>query len=96
MRHVTPVTFQQAASNLAKRHKKVTGMDQNIYIKTLDDYHDKIKWGTNPEHPFDFEKNKYNPVRDLRQHCTDIRDIGETQHTKKVLKLHELKQMFKD
>ena len=57
-RHVYPMTKHQAAINLELRHKRLTGEDQNIEKKILDDYYDKIKWGDCLKNPYDFNANQ--------------------------------------
>ena len=54
--------FEQAAINLRLRHKIITGEDQHIERKTLDDYYDKIKWGDNTANPYDFNTNQNQPT----------------------------------
>ena len=49
--------FDQAAINLKLRHLMITGEDQHIERKTLDDYYDKVKWGDNIKNPYDFNLN---------------------------------------
>ena len=56
------------------RHKMVTGEDQHIGVKTLDDYYDKIKCGSGPGNPYDFKENKDELVKCLRKHCVDIKE----------------------
>ena len=46
----------------------LTGEDQHIEKKTLDDYYCYIKAGLDPENPFDFAKNKNNSLSSLRRH----------------------------
>ena len=46
--------YEQAAVNLKLRHQELTGQDQHIERKTLDDYYDKIKWGIDKSNPYDF------------------------------------------
>ena len=67
------MTKQQAAKNLNLRHKRLTGEDQNIEKKTLDDYYDKIKWGDDSENPFDFDLNRDKLTYHLRRHVEAIR-----------------------
>ena len=69
-----PLNLQQAAINLNLRHKMVTGEDQHIGVKTLDDYYDKIKCGSGPGNPYDFKENKDELVKCLRKHCVDIKE----------------------
>ena len=54
-RYVAPITFDQAAANLASRHHQLTGEDQHIERKTLDDYYEKIKRGSDPNFLYNFE-----------------------------------------
>ena len=53
-RYVKPITLGQAAKNLAMRHIMLTGEDQHIEKKTLDDYYFHIKTGSDPRNPYDF------------------------------------------
>ena len=59
--------------NLNLRHKKVTGEDQHICVKTLDDYYDKIKCGSDANKPYNFKENKDELVKCLRKHCLEIK-----------------------
>ena len=72
-RHVLPMTKKQAATNLDLRHKILTGEDQNIVKKTLDDYYDKIKWGDLLSNPYNFTENQSQLTTHLRRHCEDTR-----------------------
>ena len=40
------------------RHKVLTGEDQHIEKKTLDDYYDKIKCGNDSDNPYNFRENQ--------------------------------------
>lgn len=53
-RYVEPISLQQAAENLNMRHTMLTGEEQCIEKKTLDDYYDKIQWGMHEQDPFNF------------------------------------------
>ena len=66
-----PITLQEAAYNLNLRHKMVTGEDQHICVKTLDDYYDKIKTGEDSD--YDFKENKDELVKWLRVHCNEVK-----------------------
>lgn len=72
-RYVEPLTYEQAAVNLNVRHRMITGEDQHIERKTLDDYYDKIKWGNDPNHPYDFASNQIELMKHLRRHCEEAR-----------------------
>ena len=74
-RHVYPMTKQQAAINLELRHKKLTGEDQNIEKKTLDDYYDKIKWGDRVKNPYNFDENQNELTYHLRRHVEETRKL---------------------
>jgi len=54
---VKPMTLQQAAINLDLRHRQLTGEDQHIEKKTLDDYYAHIRAGNNSDHPYNFSAN---------------------------------------
>lgn len=51
----------------------ITGEDQHIERKTLDDYYDKIKWGNDPNHPYDFSTHQEELMKHLRRHCEETR-----------------------
>ena len=76
-RHVLPMTRSQAARNLELRHKRLTGEDQNILKKTLDDYYDKIKWGDIVTNPYNFSANQDQLTTHLRRHCEMTRKITD-------------------
>ena len=57
-RLVKPMTLDQAAKNVDNRHRMITGENQHIEKKTLDDYYGYIRAGTDPKMPFDFKVNK--------------------------------------
>ena len=68
-----PMTLEQAAKNLDKRHKLVTGESQHIEKKTLDDYYGYIRMGSETKTLYDFKKNEQNLIKDLRTHCLDAK-----------------------
>ena len=56
-RYVDPVNFEQAAQNLDARHRMLTGENQHIVKKTLDDYFLMIKCGNESSPPYNFCSN---------------------------------------
>lgn len=72
-RYVKPMTLQQAAIMLDLRHKQLTGEDQHIEKKTLDDYYAHIRAGNNSDHPYNFSANQDELVKCLRKHCQETR-----------------------
>lgn len=56
-RYVESMTLKQAALNLDIRHKMVTGEDQHIEKRTLDDHYYNILKGCDTENPFDYLMN---------------------------------------
>ena len=72
-----PINLQQAAVNLNLRHKMVTGEDQHIAVKTLDDYYDKIKCGSDSANPYNFKENKDELIKCLRKHCVDLKEANK-------------------
>ena len=52
-----PITLGQAAKNLAMRHIMLTGEDQHIEKKTLDDYYAHIRAGNDAKNPYNFSAN---------------------------------------
>ena len=76
--------FEQAAINLRLRHKIITGEDQHIERKTLDDYYDKIKWGDNTANPYDFNANQNQLTQHLRRHCEKTRKMYDLMKRKLV------------
>ena len=57
-RYVDPIGLDQAAFNLKLRHLELTGQDQHIERKTLDDYYDKIRWGNSKNNPYKFNEHQ--------------------------------------
>ena len=53
-RFVKPMSLDQAAKNLDLRHKLLTGEDQHIEHKTLEDYYYRIVHACNKSDPYDF------------------------------------------
>ena len=74
-RYVEPITYEQAAINLSIRHKVLTGEDQHIERKTLDDYYDKVKWGNEFVNPYNFTENQDRLMKHLRRHCEETRNM---------------------
>ena len=74
-RYVDPIAFEQAAIALDRRHRLVTGQDQHIARKTLDDYYEKIKCGQHPVRPYDFKLNCDQPIKHLRRHCEETKKL---------------------
>ena len=74
-RYVKPMNKLQAALQTNRRHLEVTGVDQKIVIKSLDDYFAQIVCGSKAEHPFDFESNKHRMINVLRKHCAEARKV---------------------
>ena len=74
-RYVKPISLGQAAKNLALRHQMLTGEDQHINVKTLDDYVNKIKLGADAKNPYNFGENKDALVACLRKHCLETRTM---------------------
>ena len=70
-----PITLQESAYNLNLRHKMVTGEDQHIYVKTLDDYYEKIKTGNDSD--YNFKENKDELVKWLRMHCSEVKAVSK-------------------
>ena len=68
-RYVDPITFEQAAQNLDSRHLMLTGEDQHIERKTLDDYFSCLKCGSESRPPYDFCSNQNELMKHLRKHC---------------------------
>ena len=68
-RFVRPMTLVQAATNIDLRHKMLTGADQHIEKKTLDDYYGYIRSAYEGQKPFDFHKNSHKNISALRKHC---------------------------
>ena len=68
-----PIPLQEAAINLNLRHEMITGEDQHIRVKTLDDYYDKIKIGNYSD--YKFKENKDELVKWLRIHCTEVKAL---------------------
>ena len=64
--HVQPITYKEAAENLATRHIMLTGKDQMITKYSLDDYFVALK---NAEVSyFDFIRNQSVNFGKLRKH----------------------------
>ena len=63
------MTLEQAAKNLNLRHKILTGEDQHIEKKTLDDYYGYIRMGSDLRRPYKFKENQYQLMKCLRQYC---------------------------
>ena len=78
-RYVKPMHLQQAAINLNLRHRMVTGEDQHIAVKTLDDYYDKIRTGSETDNPYNFKENKDELVKCLRKHCLEIKEANKSE-----------------
>ena len=68
-RHVWPMTLEQSALNLDIRHRLVTGVDQHIEKKTLDDYYGYIRKGNDPIYAYDFKSNRDEYMKALRSFC---------------------------
>ena len=66
--YVLPMTLQEAAINIDRRHKTITKEDQHIEKKSLDGYYSQIKMANDPSNPFDFSTNKYEDWRVVRRH----------------------------
>ena len=79
-----PITLSEAAHNLNLRHLQVTGEDQHISVKTLNDYYDKIKTGKDSE--YNFKANKDELVKELRDHCSNVRAVSKQGDEKDVSK----------
>ena len=62
------MTLHEAAINIDRRHKLVTGIDQHIEKKSLDGYYSHIKAANDPSNPFDFSRNKYEEWKLVRKH----------------------------
>ena len=69
-----PISLHESAYNLNLRHKMVTGEDQHICVKTLDDYYDKIKTGNDSD--YNFSENKDELVKRLRTHCSEVKAVS--------------------
>ena len=67
--------YEQAAVNLKLRHQQLTGLDQHIERKTLDDYYDKIKWGSDKTNPYNFKAHQNQLTKHLRKHCEYTREM---------------------
>ena len=63
------MTLELAAKNVDLRHRMVTGENQHIEKKTLDDYYGYIRAGRDPRNRFDFKLNKDKNLSALRKHC---------------------------
>ena len=74
-RQVEPMGYEQAAINLKLRHQQLTGLDQHIERKTLDDYYDKIKWGSDKTNPYNFKAHQNQLTKHLRKHCEYTREM---------------------
>ena len=53
----------------------LTGEDQHIEKKTLDDYYSHIKAGNDSSNPYDFSENELEMVKHLRKHCQDTKSM---------------------
>ena len=51
----------------------LTGEDQHIEKKTLDDYYFHIKTGSDPRNPYNFSENELEMVKYLRKHCQETK-----------------------
>ena len=69
------MTLTEAAKNLALRHIMMTGEDQHIEKKTLDDYYSHIKAGNDSSNPYNFSDNEFEMVKHLRKHCQDTKSM---------------------
>ena len=69
------MTLGEAAKNLAMRHLVMTGEDQHIEKKTLDDYYSHIKAGNDSLNPYNFTANEFEMVKHLRKHCQDTKSM---------------------
>ena len=65
------MTLEQAAKQIDLRHKYVTGENQHIEKKTLDDYYAFIKLAGDPSVKFDFTANKDKEYGVLRKLCLE-------------------------
>ena len=74
-RYVKPMTLEQAAHNLDFRHQMLTGDDQHIEKKTLDDYYAHIRAGTDSRNPYNFSANQEELVKCLRKHCQETKGM---------------------
>ena len=70
------MTLDQAAKNLDMRHKMLTGEDQHIEKKTLDDYYAHIRAGNDEKNPYNFSANQEELVKCLRKHCAQTKNMA--------------------
>ena len=75
-RYVKPMTLEQAAKNLDLRHRQLTGEDQHIEKKTLDDYYAHIRTGNDAKNPYNFSANQDELVKCLRRHCQETKGMN--------------------
>ena len=78
-RFVKPLTLEAAARNLDIRHMMITGEDQHVEKKTLDDYYGYIRVGKDPRSLFEFSENKDGLIKQLRTHCIKVKQAQNMQ-----------------
>ena len=57
----------------------LTGVDQHIEKKTLDDYYGYIRSAYEAERPFDFRKHSNKNISALRKHCLKLKQQAEAE-----------------
>ena len=68
----------------------MTGEDQHIEKKTLDDYYGYIRMGSGPGRPYNFHENREQLMKCLRQYCMQAKGGAEAAgKTKEVEKDRE-------
>ena len=79
------MSLLKAALNLSVRHQELTGADQQISVKTLDDYAEKITISNEAKTPLDLELCKDEPVSVLRNFCKNLKSAKQTREKKTCL-----------
>ena len=54
----------------------LTGEDQHIEKKTLDDYYAHIRAGNDEKNPYNFSANQEELVKCLRKHCAETKNMA--------------------